>query len=46
MKMLCFKFNQNRPINGEFDFFEGRGALGGEEAPIYKFLSQLLFVNI
>ena len=48
MKMLCFKFHQNRPINEEFDFFEGGGGgpPGGEGAPIYKFLSKLLFVNI
>ena len=25
MKMLCFKFHQNRPINEKFDFFEGEG---------------------
>ena len=25
MKMLCFRFHQNRPINEEFEFFEGRG---------------------
>ena len=24
-KILCFKFYQNRPINEEFDFFEGEG---------------------
>ena len=24
MKILCFKFHQNRPINEEFDFFEER----------------------
>ena len=44
MKMLCFKFHQNHPIN-EFDFFEGRGR-GGEGPPrgngnlIRKFMSQ------
>ena len=51
MRMLCFKFNQNRPINEEFDFFEvgGReekGPPAGEGAPIHKMLSQLLLVNI
>ena len=25
MKMLCFKFHQNRTINEEFDYFEGEG---------------------
>ena len=47
--MLHFKFNQNRTINEEFDFFEGGGrggAAGGQGAPIHKFLSQLLLVNI
>ena len=41
MKMLCFKFHQNRTINEELDFFEG-----GAEVPIHKFLSQLSLVNI
>ena len=45
--MLHFKFNQNRTINEEFDFLEGGGgAAGGKGAPIHKFLSQLLLVNI
>ena len=47
--MLHFKFHQNRTINEEFDFFEGGGgggAAGGQGAPIHKFLSQLLLVNI
>ena len=45
--MLYFKFHQNRPINEEFYFFEGggEGPPGGEGAPIYKFLSELLFVK-
>ena len=36
MKMLCFKFHQNRPINEEFDFFEegGRG-LRGVRGPLF-----------
>ena len=34
MKKLSFKFQG------------GEGPPGGEGAPIYKFLSQLLFVNI
>ena len=38
MKMLCFKFNQNRTINEEFDFFkkgkeEPLGGRGGEGPP-------------
>ena len=47
MKMLYFKFHQNQPINEEFYFFEGggKGPPGGEGAPIYKFLSELLFVK-
>ena len=46
MKMFYFKFQQNRTINGEFNYFEGgRGwAPGGKEAPIHKF--QLLLVKI
>ena len=45
---MCFKFHQNPPINEEFDFFEGGGGgpPGVEGAPIYKFISQLLFLNI
>ena len=40
MKMLCFKFHKNHPIN-EFDFFEGgEGPPGGEGAPINKYLFQ------
>ena len=49
MKMWCFKFHQNRTINEEFYFFEGGGGEGPQgsiEAPIHKFLSQLLLVNI
>ena len=48
MKLLRFKFQQIHTINEEFDFFEegGRGALGGKEAPIHKFQSQLLLVDI
>ena len=26
--MSCFKFHQNRPINDEFDFFDGGGGGG------------------
>ena len=42
--MFCFKFQQNRIINKEFDFFEGGGerSPGDKVAPIHKFLSQLL----
>ena len=30
IKMLCFKFQPNRTINEEFNYFEeGRGGLGG-----------------
>ena len=47
MKILYFKFHKNHPINEEFDFFEGGGGPPGVEgAPIYKFLSQLLFLSI
>ena len=47
--MFCLKFQQNRTINDEYDFFEGGG--GGEErpggigTPIHKFLSLLLLIN-
>ena len=43
MKMLCFKFHQNRPINEEFDFFEegGERPPEGMGAPIPKFISGL-----
>ena len=47
--MFCFKFQQNRTINEEFNYIEGGGAEGppgNMGAPIHKFLSQLLFVNI
>ena len=48
MKVLCFKFHQNRTINEEFNFFEGEGEghPGDKGTPIHKFLSQLLLVNI
>ena len=51
MKMLCLKFHQNLTINEEFDFYEnggGReeGPLRGRRAPIHKFPSHLLLVNI
>ena len=48
MKMLCFKFHQNRPINEEFDFFDegAKRPPGGKGVPIHKFISQLLLVNI
>ena len=41
MQMFCFKFQQNRTINEELDFIEGRGggAPGVEGAPNHKFLS-------
>ena len=29
MKMLCFKFEQNLPINEEFDFFRAKFFLAG-----------------
>ena len=38
MKMLYFKFHQNRPINEEFYFFEG----GGEDP---RGLRGPLFIN-
>ena len=31
MKLLGLKFQQNRTINEEFDFFEGGGGEGAEE---------------
>ena len=42
MKMLCFKFEQNRTNDEQFDFFEreggGMGGGGGaRETPISKF---------
>ena len=50
MQMLCFKFDQNRTINEEFNFFEGEGEAEGppegKGTPIHKFLSQLLLVTI
>ena len=42
--MLCFKFQQNRIINEEFNYFEEGPA--GKGAPIHNFLSQSLLVNI
>ena len=30
MKILCFKFQQNRTINKEFDFFEGGNMWQGD----------------
>ena len=39
MKMLCFKFHQNRKINEEFNFWGDqffRGALRGAEGPDFK----------
>ena len=37
--MLFFKFQQNRTIKEQFDFFEGRGkgAVGGKGNPTSKF---------
>ena len=29
--MLCFKFQENRNINEEFDYYEKRGGGGGRE---------------
>ena len=46
MKILCFKFDKNRTINEEFDFFEGEGPPGGKRASIHRFLSYLFLVNI
>ena len=43
MKMLGFKFEQNRTISEEFDFLRGEGV--GQGVPIYKFYSQLLLAN-
>ena len=44
MKFFCFKFQQNRTINEEFDFGGGMGE--GNVTPIHKFDSQLLFLNV
>ena len=48
MKILCFKFNQNRTINTKFDFFEGerRGPWEGKIASIHKFQYQLKHMKI
>ena len=48
MKMFCFGFQENSTINEELNYFEGggEGSPGGKEAPIHKFLSLLLLVNI
>ena len=43
MKLLCFKFQQNRIINEEFDLEEGGG---GQGDPIHKFECRLLLINI
>ena len=40
------KFHQNRLVNEEFDFFREGGLTGGNGAPIHKFISELLLVNI
>ena len=37
MKLFGFKFQQNRTINEEFDFFEEGEGQEGKENPIYKF---------
>ena len=36
MKMLCFKFHQNRPINEEFDCWGFKGPRGFQGTPISK----------
>ena len=41
MKKLSFKFQQNRTLNEQFDFFEGKRGGG---TLIFKFQSQLLLV--
>ena len=41
MKILCFKFDKNRTMNEEFDFFEGEGPPGGKGAS----LKILLYVS-
>ena len=47
MKMFCFKFHENQQVNEEFVFLIGGGGVpGGNGAPIHKFVSQLLLVNI
>ena len=47
--MFRFKFQQNCTKNEEFDFIQGGGGEGdpgSQGAPIRKFHSQLLLVNI
>ena len=39
MKMLCFRFQQNRTINKHFDFFEGRRGERGLEGRETSFLN-------
>ena len=41
MTVLYLKFNQHRPAKEKFHFYEG-----GKGAPIFKFNSYLLLVNI
>ena len=36
IKMLCFKFHQNRPINEEFDCWGFKGPRGFQGTPISK----------
>ena len=36
-KMLCFKFQENRTINEEFDILRGEGGSGTKESPFIDF---------
>ena len=41
MKMLCFKFEQNRTINEKFDIFEGKG-VGGLNLNYYWYTHEMV----
>ena len=49
MKMFCFKFNQNRTINKEFDFWGGQilsgGPEGGRGTRLKKILRSLVQIS-
>ena len=46
MKMLCFKFQQNRKINGGFDFFVGRGETPGGKGHSHLYILIFSFPSI
>ena len=43
MKILCLKFEQNRTLNEQFDFFEGKGGGGLNLIFIGKHMKLLCF---